>query len=150
MSTPSPRTIDVRHIPPAERHPMIHAELDALDPAATLVLVTDHRPLHLYQELETLRPGESTWDGADFDDGTWRTTFTKVARVLDVRPLIDAGEEPFETIMNTVGELDGEDLVIVAPFEPAPLEGVLSSQGFAFEANEVEPGHWRTRFSTEA
>lgn len=146
MSTES-HTIDAREIPHDERHPLIHERLDALEPGETLVLVTDHRPLHLYTELETLRPGESTWDGAEHDEGVWQTTFTKVARVLDVRPIIDAGDEPFETIMNTVGSLEGEDLVIVAPFEPVPLEGVLSSQGFTFEANEVEPDHWRTRFS---
>jgi uncharacterized protein (DUF2249 family) len=150
MSATESTVMDVRDVPHDERHPRIHACLDALDAGETLVLVTDHRPLHLYTELETVRPGETTWTGAEFDDGTWQTTFTKRARVLDVRPIIDAGEEPFETIMNTVGELVDEDLVIVAPFEPTPLEGVLSSQGFGFDANEVEPGHWRTRFSLEA
>ncbi len=140
-------TIDARDIPPAERHPKIHAALDALAAGETLTLVTDHRPLHLFSELETMRPGESSWDDAAFDEGEWRTTFTKRARVLDVRPIIDAGDEPFETIMTAVAELGDEDLVVVAPFEPTPLEGVLSSQGFAFEANEVEPNHWRTRFT---
>ncbi len=150
MSTTEPTTVDVRDIPHDERHPLIHSRLDALEAGATLELITDHRPLHLYTELETLRPGESTWSGAEHGAGEWTTTFTKLARVLDVRPIIDAGEEPFETIMATVGELGDEDLVVVAPFEPTPLEGVLSSQGFGFEANEVEPGHWRTRFSMEA
>lgn len=69
--------------------------------------------------------------------------------VLDVRPIIDAGDEPFDSIMAAVAELDDQDLIIVAPFEPTPLEGVLSSQGFSFEATEVEPGHWRTRFHRE-
>jgi hypothetical protein len=63
--------------------------------------------------------------------------------------VIDAGEEPFDSIMAEVAEIGDDDLVVVAPFEPAPLEGVLSSQGFSFEANEVEPGHWRTRFHRE-
>jgi len=150
MSATESSIMDVRDLAPEERHPRIHAVLDGLAAGETLVLVTDHRPLHLYTELETVRPGETTWQGAEFEDGRWQTTFTKQARVLDVRPLIDAGEEPFETIMNAVGELVDEDLVIVAPFEPTPLEGVLSSQGFTFDANEVEPGHWRTRFSLEA
>lgn len=147
MSSPTSDTIDVREIAPPERHPLIHARLDALEPGDTLDLITDHRPLHLYEELERVRPGESSWDGAEHDGGVWQTTFTKVARVLDVRPIIDDGGEPFELIMDTVTGLEGEDLVIVAPFEPVPLEGVLSSQGFTFEANEVEPNHWRTRFS---
>lgn len=150
MSATESTILDVREVPKPERHPHIHATLDALPAGATLVLITDHRPLHLYEELERLRPHESTWEGAEHDGGEWRTTFTKRARVLDVRPIIDAGEEPFETIMNAVGELGDEDLVIVSPFEPTPLEGVLSSQGFGFESNEVEPAHWRTRFSMEA
>lgn len=149
MSSDESTTIDVREVPHDQRHPLIHDRLDALLPGETLVLVTDHRPLHLYEELETMRPGESSWEGAEHDDGLWRTTFTKVARVLDVRPILDAGEEPFETIMNTVTGLQGEDLVVVAPFEPVPLEGVLSSQGYLFEATEIDPTHWRTRFSLE-
>jgi len=67
---------------------------------------------------------------------------------LDVRPLIAAGEEPFDLIMRTVGELPAdEDLVIVAPFEPVPLEGVLGSQGFNFDAVEIGGGDWRVTFS---
>lgn len=150
MSATESTIMDVRDVLHDERHPLIHTRLDALAAGDTLVLVTDHRPLHLYEELESLRPGESGWEGAEFDDGVWHTTFTKRARVLDVRPVIDDGGEPFEMIMNAVGELVDEDLVIVAPFEPTPLEGVLSSQGFSFDAHEVEPGHWRTRFSLEA
>lgn len=70
---------------------------------------------------------------------------------LDVRPLLENGEEPFESIMNAVGQLGpDEDLVIVAPFEPVPLEGVLGSQGFAFNAVEIGAGDWRVTFSRHA
>ncbi len=51
--------------------------------------------------------------------------------ILDVRPIIAAGDEPFDMIMSAVGELaDDDELTILAPFEPVPLEGVLSSQRF--------------------
>ncbi len=70
---------------------------------------------------------------------------------LDVRPLLANGEEPFDEIMSAVVRLDpGEDLVIVAPFEPVPLEGVLGSQGFAFDAVEIGEGDWRVTFSRPA
>ena len=70
---------------------------------------------------------------------------------LDVRPLLANGEEPFDQIMSAVGRLEpGEDLVIVAPFEPVPLEGVLGSQGFAFDAREIGDGDWRVTFSRPA
>lgn len=40
----------------------------------------------------------------------------------------------------------GQDLVIVAPFEPVPLEGVLGSQGFTFDAVALEHGDWQVTF----
>ena len=70
---------------------------------------------------------------------------------LDVRPIIAAGDEPFEQIMSTVGALGAdEELVIIAPFEPVPLEGVLGSQGFNFDAVEIGSGDWRVTFSRNA
>ncbi len=66
---------------------------------------------------------------------------------VDARPIIAAGAEPFETIMAAVAGLaDDEDLVVLAPFEPVPLEGVLSSQGFAYEAAEIGDGDWQVTF----
>ena len=68
-------------------------------------------------------------------------------QVLDVRPALAAGEEPFETIMAAVAGLGpGQPLVIVAPFEPVPLEGVLGSQGFTWEAEHLDSGDWRVTF----
>ncbi len=67
---------------------------------------------------------------------------------LDVRPIIAAGDEPFDQIMSTVGALGlDEKLVIIAPFEPVPLEGVLGSQGFSFDAVEIGSGDWQVTFS---
>lgn len=66
--------------------------------------------------------------------------------LLDVRPLIERGEEPFATIMQTVATLDGRALTIVAPFEPTPLQGVLSAQGFTYESTQVGEAEWRVRF----
>lgn len=66
--------------------------------------------------------------------------------LLDVRPLIERGEEPFGTIMETVASLDGRSLLLVAPFEPTPLEGVLGAQGFTYEAECVSETEWRVLF----
>lgn len=67
--------------------------------------------------------------------------------VVDARPMIAAGDEPFETIMAAVSVLDdGEELVVLAPFEPVPLEGVLSSQGFTYEPEDLGGGDWRVTF----
>jgi uncharacterized protein (DUF2249 family) len=65
---------------------------------------------------------------------------------VDARPIIAAGGEPFDTIMTAVAGLaDGEELVVLAPFEPVPLEGVLGSQGFSYDA-DLGDGDWRVTF----
>lgn len=66
--------------------------------------------------------------------------------VLDVRPMLERGEEPFGKIMETVAGLDGRSLLLVASFEPTPLLGVLSSQGFTYEVEKVSDDEWRVRF----
>lgn len=67
--------------------------------------------------------------------------------IVDARPIIARGEEPFDTIMAAVtGLKDGEELVILAPFEPVPLEGVLSSQGFSYDAVAIGGSDWQVTF----
>ncbi len=70
---------------------------------------------------------------------------------VDARPILAGGGEPFETIMAAVSALaDAEELVVLAPFEPVPLEGVLGSQGFTYEAAEIGGGDWRVTFRRPA
>ncbi|MGC8498466.1 MAG: DUF2249 domain-containing protein [Acidimicrobiales bacterium] len=66
---------------------------------------------------------------------------------VDTRPIIAAGDEPFEAIMAAVGALaPTEELVVLAPFEPVPLEGVLGAQGFTYLAENLGDGDWRVTF----
>jgi uncharacterized protein (DUF2249 family) len=66
---------------------------------------------------------------------------------IDARPIVAAGGEPFDTIMLAVATLaENEELVVLAPFEPVPLEGVLSSQGFSYEAVDLGGGDWQVTF----
>ena len=69
-------------------------------------------------------------------------------QTLDVRPTLAAGGEPFAQIMEAAARV-GEDevLVVYAPFEPVPLEGVLGEQGFTYVADELEGGDWRVTFT---
>lgn len=58
----------------------------------------------------------------------------KAARetVLDARPILARGGDPFRLIMRTVGELkQDEALHVVVGFDPLPLYTVLKNQGFA-------------------
>lgn len=70
---------------------------------------------------------------------------------VDARPLIAAGDEPFDLIMAAVAALGAqEELVVLAPFEPVPLEGVLGAQGFSYEAQEIGAGDWRVTFRRQS
>src|ERR1035437_4883483 len=70
---------------------------------------------------------------------------------IDARPLIAAGDEPFDLIMATVAALgEHEELVVLAPFEPVPLEGVLGAQGFSYEAVEIGVGDWQATFQRQS
>ncbi len=70
---------------------------------------------------------------------------------VDARPLIAAGDEPFDLIMEAVAALEvDEELVILAPFEPVPLEGVLGAQGFSYEVLQMGPDDWRVTFRRQS
>lgn len=72
------------------------------------------------------------------------------ATVLDVRPELAAGGEPFERILAAaIAVPAGESLVLIAPFEPAPLYSVLGARGFAHSTIQVAPDEWVVRFTTE-
>lgn len=69
------------------------------------------------------------------------------AVVLDVRPYLQAGQDPFHTIMAAVENLaPGQELVLIAPFEPRPLYKVLAARGFDHRTEENEDGDWRVTF----
>lgn len=45
-------TLDVRDIPPADRHPKIHGAFADLDSGETLTLINDHDPKPLFYEMQ--------------------------------------------------------------------------------------------------
>jgi uncharacterized protein (DUF2249 family) len=139
-------TLDVTPIPPAARHDQIRATLDQLCQGDSLELIVDHRPSPLRYELDATRPGQYRWEDDETGPDRWTARITCLARVVDARPMLAAGEEPFATIMAAVAKLGDEPLVVLAPFEPVPLEGVLGSHGFAYDTTELEGGTWRTVF----
>lgn len=68
-------------------------------------------------------------------------------RRLDVRPLLQRGEEPLPTILDRVRRLGpGEGLIVTAPFLPSPLIELLGSQGFQSKVERGEAGSWIVYF----
>lgn len=70
---------------------------------------------------------------------------------LDVREDLRAGREPFAKILAAIAGLAAqENLLIIAPFEPAPLFHVLAKQGFAHASQQTATGDWQVLFSRNA
>ncbi len=140
-------TLDVRPMPPRERHETIFDRLDALGTGDTLRLVNDHDPAPLRYQLDATRPAQFRWEYVEQGPEDWAIDITSTARVVDARPTLAAAGEPFAEIMDAAGQVgDGEVLVVYAPFEPVPLEGVLGEQGFGYVADQLESGDWRVTF----
>jgi uncharacterized protein (DUF2249 family) len=71
----------------------------------------------------------------------------KKVAIVDVREDIRSGREPFSKIMQAALELeDDQDLLLIAPFEPAPLFAVLGQRGFSHESNVLANGDYEVRF----
>ncbi len=69
-------------------------------------------------------------------------------RVVDVRPLVEAGIEPRPQLFAAVKALeDGQVLVVIAPFLPSPLIERLKADGFSAEVARRGDGAWEARFS---
>jgi len=67
---------------------------------------------------------------------------------LDLREDLRGGREPFSRIMAVVARLEaGQDLLLIAPFEPAPLFDALAKQGFQHHSQRTGAGDWQVLFS---
>ncbi|MFB6171553.1 MAG: DUF2249 domain-containing protein [Haloarculaceae archaeon] len=45
-------TLDLREVPPPQRHPKIHAAFEDLESGEALTLVNDHEPKPLFYEMQ--------------------------------------------------------------------------------------------------
>lgn len=70
-------TIDVRTIPPYERHPRIFSALEALKPKQSLAIVSDHEPRPLHYQLQVKYPGLYGWSYAEQGPEVWRAIVTR-------------------------------------------------------------------------
>lgn len=69
---------------------------------------------------------------------------------LDVRPILERGDEPFSAIRRTVDGLKtGEGLRLLAPFLPSPLIDLLKGEGFQTRFERGRDGAWVVYFWRE-
>jgi len=74
---PDQKTLDVRVIPPREKHPTIFQTFGALEPGASFVLVNDHDPKPLRYQFEFEHEGEFGWEYLEQGPSVWRVEISK-------------------------------------------------------------------------
>ncbi|MEO7003405.1 MAG: DUF2249 domain-containing protein [Ktedonobacterales bacterium] len=79
-------TLDVRTIPPPQRHPMIFQRFVALPVGASFVLINDHDPKPLYYQLNFEYSGQLGWDYLEQGPRVWRVRISRTA-MESVTPL---------------------------------------------------------------
>ncbi|MBL8146677.1 MAG: DUF2249 domain-containing protein [Anaerolineae bacterium] len=71
-------TLDVRTIPPAQRHPLIFGTFEDLQAGEQFQLVNDHDPKPLYYQFSAERQGEFTWEYVEQGPQIWRVNIGRV------------------------------------------------------------------------
>jgi uncharacterized protein (DUF2249 family) len=72
-------TIDVRTIPPYERHPRIFSVLEALKPSQAFAIVSDHEPRPLQYQIQARFPGLFDWTYVEQGPEVWRVLISREA-----------------------------------------------------------------------
>ena len=77
--TPIDTILDVRDIPPRDRHPQIFELFDSLETDEAFILVNDHEPRPLYYQFVRERDGQFTWDYVQEGPDVWKVRIAKIA-----------------------------------------------------------------------
>lgn len=73
------RVVDVRRLPPVQRHPLIFQTFHALRAGEAFELVNDHDPKPLYYQFAAELPGQFTWEYLEQGPEVWRVRIGKPA-----------------------------------------------------------------------
>jgi uncharacterized protein (DUF2249 family) len=69
--------LDVRVIPPRDKHPAIFRALDELASGESLLLVNDHDPRPLRYQLDAERPNTFSWEYEAEGPEEWRVRINR-------------------------------------------------------------------------
>ncbi len=75
--------LDVRDLPPWERHPKIFETWEALRLGDTLELVNDHDPRPLHYEFMMEREGEFEWTSEERGPREWVASIKRIGEPAD-------------------------------------------------------------------
>jgi uncharacterized protein (DUF2249 family) len=77
--SPDTKTLDVRDLPPAQRHPLIFSTFHALPVGESFVLINDHDPKPLFYQFKFEYEGQFSWDYLEQGPEAWRVRVGRVA-----------------------------------------------------------------------
>ncbi|OYR38915.1 cupin [Halorubrum sp. Ib24] len=118
--------LDVRDLPPSERHGRIHGAFEELAPGETLTVVNDHDPKPLYHEMAVERPA--------FDADGYESEREGPSRFVAEFPKAADRDAPGADRAR-IADLDGEPHADAFPGrEPKTIR-------LSLEAGERVPGH---------
>ena len=70
--------LDVRVIPPREKHPTIFLTFDALESGEHFVLINDHDPFPLRYQFQAERAGQFDWEYLEQGPTVWRVRISRL------------------------------------------------------------------------
>ena len=79
MSLPTIKELDIRPVPPRDKHPKIFEEFDALKEEEILQLINDHNPMPLYYQFQAERTGQFNWEYLERGPEVWKVNITKTS-----------------------------------------------------------------------
>lgn len=69
--------LDIRVVPPREKHPAIFRTFDALGAGERFTLINDHDPFPLRHQFEATRRGQYQWSYLEEGPTVWRVSIGK-------------------------------------------------------------------------
>ncbi len=81
------------------------------------------------------------------DKPSWFSDSMIVSR-LDIRPLLESGQEPIQRVLRECQNLKKDEIFeVISPFLPAPLIEQANKQGFSVWSKEEKPDVYKTYFT---
>lgn len=77
MSSNPKVTVDVREIPPPQKHPTIFQTFDNLSSGEAMLLINDHDPKPLYYQMSAEMPDAFEWEYIETGSEVWQVQITK-------------------------------------------------------------------------
>lgn len=120
------RSIDVRQLPRPRRHPEVFAAYQQLETGQSLIVVNDHEPHGLRDELERELSESFSWEALAQQEDAHRARITKRASTALPRVVADANALPQDSTADPAGSV----------WQLAPGARDLDSNIIALPAND--------------